>query len=285
LARILPDGGFERVLTGLPSLARPEGTIEGGPVDVSFLGTAAYLTMGLGGDPTAVRAGAGPKGGLLGTQLQVAPSGSYKMVGDVSAYEVQFNPAGETVDSNPYGTLAQPGRRVVADAGANTVLEIGANGRVRELVVVPPLAGGRQAVPTSVAEGPDGALYVGLLTGFPFFTGTASVLRMQSDGSNLETYVGGLTAVVDITFDAGGALYILETAVGHSGPFPPNPGLGIGRLKRMCPGDAPSVVLDGLDYPGGVAIGPDGAAYLTNHGTSTASGEVLRLTLEACPAP
>jgi hypothetical protein len=42
------------------------------------------------------------------------------------------------------------------------------------------------------------------------------------------------------------------------------------------------VVLDGLDYPGNVAIGSDDAMYLTNHGISPTAGEVLRLTLEAC---
>ena len=52
----------------------------------------------------------------------------------------------------------------------------------------------------------------------------------------------------------------------------------------MCPGASPAVVLDGLDYPGNVAIGPDDAVYLTNHGTSPAAGEVLRLTLDACPS-
>jgi hypothetical protein len=282
VTEILPSGGFRRVLTGLPSLVRPEGTAEGGAVDVSFLGTSAYVTMNWGGDP-AGRAAAGPKGALFGTQLHMAPSGAYRVVADVSAHESLHNPAGGTVDSNPYGTLAQPGRRVVADAGANALLEVDANGSVNELTVFPALSDGRQSVPTSVVEGPDGALYVGLLTGFPYLRGSASVLRVASDGSSMSTYVGELTAVVDVAFDQGGALYILEAALGHVGPFPPNPGIGIGRLLRMCPGASPAVVLDGLDYASGVAIGPDDAIYLTNHGTSPTAGEVLRLTLDACP--
>jgi DNA-binding beta-propeller fold protein YncE len=43
------------------------------------------------------------------------------------------------------------------------------------------------------------------------------------------------------------------------------------------------VLLDGLTFPGGVAIGPDGAAYVTNFGTSTSLGEVLRLPVTPCP--
>ena len=177
--------------------------------------------------------------------------------------------------------LAQPGRRIVADAGANALIVALANGRTRTLAVPPALAGGREAVTTSVTEGPDGALYVGLLTGFPFFQGSASVLRIESDGSGIGTYAAGFTAIVDVAFDAGGALYVLETASGQVPPFPPpSPGLGAGRLKRQCPGGAPTVLLDGLTFPGGVAIGPDSAAYITNFGTSSTGGEVLRLPLD-----
>lgn len=285
ISRILPHGGVKRVVTGLPSLVLDNGTAEGGPGRLSFHGMTAYVTMTLGGDPTVVRPAVGGKGELFGKLLRVAPSGQYHAVADVAAHEANLNPAGGAVDSNPYGVLAQPGRRVVADAGANALIEALANGRTRTLALPPALTGGREAVPTSVAEGPDGALYVGLLTGFPFNQGTASVLRIASDGSTMETFATGLTAVVDVAFDAGGALYVLETASGHPGPFPPGPpmpGLGSGRLKRQCPGETPELLLDGLTFPGGVAIGPDGDAYITNFGTSATLGEVLRLPLTPC---
>jgi sugar lactone lactonase YvrE len=220
-------------------------------------------------------------GALLGTLLHAAPSGTYKVVADIATYEATANPGGGAVDSNPYGVLAQPGRRIVADAGGNAIIEVRANGRIRTLAV--PGTPGAQTVPTSVAEGPDGAVYVGQLTGFPFFRGAASVFRISGDGGGITTFASGFTAIVDIAFDAGGALYVLEVASGQQSPFPPpNPGLGIGRLKRQCPGASPVVLLDGLTFPGGVAIGPDGAAYLTNFATSTSAGEVLRLPVLPC---
>jgi sugar lactone lactonase YvrE len=281
LTRILPDGGLERVVTGLPSLVLGSGNVEGGPVDVSFLGTAPAVVLGIGGDPRTVRAALPAKAALLGTMLHATPSGVYKVVADVAAYEVANNPAGGTVDSNPYSVLAQPGRRIVADAGGNSIIEVLANGSTQTFAVAG--APGAQTVPTSVAEGPDGAIYVGQLTGFPFFRGAASVLRISSDGGSISTFASGFTAIVDITFDTGGALYVLEVASGQVQPFPPpNPGLGIGRLKRQCPGASPVVLLDGLTFPSGVAIGPDGAAYVTNFGTSP-SGEVLRLPVTPCP--
>jgi sugar lactone lactonase YvrE len=280
LTRIIPGVGFQRVVTGLPSLILGNGTVEGGPVDVSFLGTAPAVVIGLGGDPATVRAAMPPKGALLGTLLHATPSGAYKVVADIAGYEAVVNPAGGTIDSNPYGVLAQPGRRIVADAGGNSIIEVLANGHTRTFAVLG--APGAQTVPTSVTEGPDGAIYVSQLTGFPFFRGTASVFRISSDGGSITTFASGFTAIVDITFDAGGALYVLEVASGQVGPpTPPTPGLGAGRLKRQCPGGAPVVLLDGLTFPGGVAIGPDGAAYVTNFGTS-ASGEVLRLPVTPC---
>jgi sugar lactone lactonase YvrE len=283
VSQILPGGGFKRVVSGLPSLALPNGTAEGGPGRLSFQGMTAYVTMTMGGDPEAVRAGLAGKGGMFGKLLRVSPFGQYQVVADVAQHEVDFNPAGGAVDTNPYGVLAQPGRRIVADAGANALIEILANGRSRTFAVPGPLPGNRETVPTSVTEGPDGAVYVGLLTAGPFFAGTSPVLRVASDGSSIETYATGFTAVIDLAFDTGGALYVLETASGATlGVLPPNPGLGAGRLKRQCPGGAPTVLVDGLTFPGGVAIGPDGAAYITNFGTSPTEGEVLRLPLSPC---
>ena len=288
VSRVLPQGGFERVVTGLPSLAQPSGTAEGGPVDVSFVGTSFYVTMSWGGNP-ALRAGLGPKSHLFGTLLHATPSGQYKVISDVAQHEVVANPAGGNIDSNPYGTAALPGRRIVADAGANALIEVLANGKTRTFALppflpnVPPIPGPREPVPTSVAEGPDGALYVGLLTSFPFYRGSAAVLRVESDGSAITPYVTGLTAVVDTAFDAGGALYILEVASGQPGPPPFNPGLGTGRLVRKCPGGTPTELLAGLTFPSGIALGPDGAAYLTNLGTSSTLGEVLRLEVAPCP--
>lgn len=279
--------GFTRVATGLPSLGLPNGQAEGGPADLSFHGMVARVTVGLGGNPGPIRAALPEKGQLFGTVLKVRPNGHYSMFADVSAHEVAANPYGGAIDSNPYGVLALPGRTLVADAGANAIIEIGANGTTRTLATLSPVApNNRDPVPTAIFEGPDGGLYVSQLTGFPFFRGTSTVLRMEPDGSWILPHAEGFTAPVDLAIDChGGALYVLETASGHVGPFPPPPplpGLGIGRLVRQCPGGAREVLLDNLTFPGGVAIGPDGNVYLTNNGTSPNAGQVLKLTVPAC---
>jgi hypothetical protein len=52
---------------------------------------------------------------------------------------------------------------------------------------------------------------------------------------------------------------------------------------RQCHGGAQEVLLSGLVFAAGVALGPDGAAYLTNNGTSATNGEVLRVAAPPCP--
>ncbi len=141
LTQILPDGGLKRVLTGLPSLALPDGTAEGGIADVSFFGMTAFVTLGLGGDPKAVRAALGGKAHLFGKLLRVTPAGRYQVVSDVAALEARLNPSGGAIDSNPQGAFALPGRTIVADAGANALFLIPAHGRGQLFAVVPRLPG------------------------------------------------------------------------------------------------------------------------------------------------
>ena len=167
LTRIAPAGvpGFERVATNLPSLGLASGSAEGGAADLSFYGMAAYVQFGFGGDP-ATRANLGELGAIFGSLVRITPDGRWRVLSDIALHESQNNPAGGPVDSNPYGILSLPGRRIIADAGANVILENWANGRTRTLAILPRVEpGSRDAVPTAVAEGPDGALYVSQLTG------------------------------------------------------------------------------------------------------------------------
>jgi hypothetical protein len=282
ITRIESDGTPVRVVTGLPSLGLPDGTVEGGLVDVAFLGSAPHALFGVGGDPRPIRAKIGLKTDLFGKLVRATPGGTLKVVADVAQHEIQYNPFGGPIDSNPYSLLPQPGRWIVADAGSNALVEVSANGRTDTFAV--PSFGAGEPVPTSVAEGPDGAVYAGMLTGFPFFQGAARVQRFASDGSSQGPAAVGLTAVVDVTFDAGGTMYVLEVARGQVPPFPPpNPGLGIGRLLQICSDGTRHVLDSGLVTPSGVAIGPDGLAYYTNRGGDPANGEIKRATPRPCP--
>jgi hypothetical protein len=264
-------GEQERVATGLPSLRGPAGDATG-PHDISFLGRGgAYVTIGLGfeGQPRSALAGVGDQFGWL---VHMPASGGWRPVADIAAHEFAANPGGGPLDSNPYGLLAEPGSRVVADAGANALLRVAANGAISTLAVFPSRPQGRStdAVPTAVVVGPDGAYYVSELSGVPFAAGAANIYRVVPGHAPTIAW-SGFTTVIDIAFGPDGSLYVLEHSTG-----PVFFGLP-GRLLKVAPDGTRTTVIDGLTRPGSVAVGPDGALYVSNRATSIGTGEVLRI--------
>lgn len=272
-------GKQERVLEGLPSaVATGDGTVTG-PHDVSFQGRGnGYVTIGWGGDP-ALRAGLGDAGRLFGSLLRFTPGGQVQAIADVAGFESAFNPAGGPVDANPYGLLAEPGQVLVSDAGGNAILRVAANGELSLVAAFdripvpagpfnPPFADS-DPVPTEVARGPDGALYVNTLTGVPFLPGQAAIYRIGPDGTP-EVYAGGFTSITDFAWGPDGSLYVVQFA---SEPFLG----GAGSVIRVAPDGTRTTIADGLEQPTGVAVGPDGAVYVSHRGTQPGLGEVLRI--------
>ena len=275
--------GQHRVATGLPSLAVPGGAGATGPHDISFGFGAAWVTIGLAADP-AVRAPFEAAGIRLGRLVQVSTStGQWTPVVDIAAHEAAANPDGGHVESNPYGLRVLSDRAVVADAGANALLNIAATGQVSTLAVFPPRLSPNpfgpgmipaESVPTAVAESPDGNFYVGELTGFPFPVGGARIFRVPRNGGTPVVVAEGFTNIIAIAVDASGAGYILE----HDADGIIRPGTA-GRLTRVHANGTMTVWANAdLTAPGGVVIGPDGAVYVTNRSTSAGGGEVVRFT-------
>jgi hypothetical protein len=312
-----------RVLRNLPSLAPEGGFGATGPQAVVFTaGGEGQVALGLGSHRDT-REGLGRYSWLFGrllalpkvkvagepaqearkqNVLALAASGQdEKAPIDLAAYEDANDPAGDGSDSNPVGLLSTAGGYLAVDAGANALLHIGSDNAISPLatfaardVPAPPFLGlppgatiPMQAVPTSVAEGPDGALYVGQLTGFPFPTGAASVWRVPTGGGAPVEYASGFTNIIGLAFDAAGRLYVLQIGDGFAGPGGP-PLKSPGRLIRVDTDGTRTVIYENLFYPGGVAIGPDGAAYVTNNGIVPGripqafpdGGQVLRISLD-----
>jgi hypothetical protein len=280
------NGVQERVVSGLPSLAPQGGGGATGLHDVAFSGGSLYGLIGLGADPSA-RAGlneAGLPGYDFGQLVRFnLANGTRTNVADISGFEAANDPAGDAFDSNPYGLTALPGGGfAVVDAGGNDLLGVSASGVVSLVSVFPaqpnPLPFGPpfyEAVPTSVALGPDGAYYVGQLTGFPFVPGSANVFRVNPATGQPTVAVGGFTNIVDLTFGLDGALYVLQlTTNGLASPTGPGPGALI-RVD-LATGARTTIASQGLTFPGGIAVGADGALYVSNLGTAPGGGQVLR---------
>lgn len=278
----LAGGQQTRVVTGLESHALPDGSSASGPTDISFPGAGnAVVTMGLGGDRNFQKALGGTSSGTL---LELDGSGNWRVVADILQHEEAANPAGGAVDSNPYAVVAESGGRIVVDAGGNSLLRVSANGAMETLAVFPTQANPlfptlgppmMESVPTTVARGPDGALYVGELTGFPFVQGLARIFRVVP-GQSPAVVCTGFRAITDIAFAPDGSLLVVENATNAFPPAPPF-AASTGRLSRLSLKDCSrTTVLEGLDRPTSVAVGPDGAIYVTNHGVTARAGVVLR---------
>jgi hypothetical protein len=265
-------GAQQRIVTGLPSYAPAGGNGATGPHGVSLYGRGnAYVTIGLGGEPTVIRALMGQG---FGRSVRFKPNGSWGYEDDIAGHEQTNNPDGSPVpDSNPYGILTKPGGRVVADAGGNTLLNVRSNGSISTLAVFPSRPQGREtdAVPTSVAVGPDGAYYVGELTGGPFATGLSNVWRVVP-GSPPQVHAPGFSFIIDLAWGPDGRLYVLQFASG--------PGLtGPGILFRLNADGTRTPVVTDLIAPGGLEFGRDGALYVSNKSVLAGAGEVLRFEL------
>jgi hypothetical protein len=289
VTRIL-NGKQERIANGLPSLANEIGSNAIGPHHVANVAPGVtYVTVGLGADP-AVREQFELEGVDFGQLIQLMPDGKWRSLHDIAGYEASANPDGGVPDSNPYGLLAGPTGWIVADAGGNalismplgstpTTLAVFASREIEPSVPTLPNPFTMQSVPTSVGLGPDGALYVGELTGFPFPAGEARVYRVVP-GEEPSVYAEGFTNVIDIAFGADSNLYVLEMAKDGLLSAMSDGTEPTGRLVRVAAdGTQTTLASNGLTAPGGLAIGPDGALYVTNHSTSAGGGEVLRIKI------
>lgn len=289
-----------RVITGLPSVAaQPDGFGGTGPQNIAFSGGQARIVMGFGAEAPA-RNAVGRKAWMLGKVLQLNMGGRLRAEADIATYEFTHNPVPGGADSNPNGLAVLPRQTLVADAGANAIFSIAPNHTITTLaafparmVPAPPslsLPPGAmipmQSVPTTIVDGKDGWLYVGELTGFPFPVGGANVYRMSPDGSLVQTYASGFTNIVALAFDCWQRMYVLEIGSGASFGSPPLKPPG--RLIRVNPDGSRTVIYDQLFYPGGLVIGEDGAAYVTNNGVVpgpipggqfATGGTVLRISL------
>jgi sugar lactone lactonase YvrE len=282
-----------QIATRLPSHADPEGSFATGPHDVSLLANGqAYVVVGLGAPPEE-RALFGDFSENFGQLVRVRPNGEWQNVADLAAYEGANDPDNLNPDSNPYAVLALSGRRLVVDAGGNTLLQVDPDGNIATLAVFPrrvvpappnipdlPPEIPMDSVPTSVVVGPDGAYYVGELTGFPFPVGGARVYRVVP-GQEPEVYADGFTNIIDLAFAGDGSLYVLEIAKngllqaeGPGGDF-------TGALIHVAPdGTRTELAVGQLTAPTGLAIGANGRLYVSNFGVFADEGQVVRI--EVC---
>ncbi|MBD6616801.1 ScyD/ScyE family protein [Komarekiella sp. 'clone 1'] len=304
------NGKTKRVLTGLPSLALPDGTGAAGPRDIQFDATGKpYVLVGYGANPTFRDRNLGKTdlGKIITPDFK---TNSWTSVADLANYELANNPDGSDLSSNPLGFVIDGNKLVAADAGANDLLSVKTDGsNLQALAAFPPeiltnpvfppadtpsnepaqVPSGSetppslpiQSVPSSVAKGPDGAYYISQFTGFPFPEGGAKIYRVDADGTTV--YADGLTQLTDLTFDTAGNLYALQYA--NESAWKGN--LDGSVIKIAADGTRTTILSgNGLESPSALTIGPDGEIYVTNRGDRPDSGQVLKIeNIESVPEP
>lgn len=280
-------GTVTPVVTGLISLATPDGTLgasglstQGGRI-LATIGEHRQLVDGLPSSPLVNAAEA-----QLGRLIQANPGGQSKSIADVGGVDYEYTQdcinlevitppcgpdgqanggPGEFPDANPYGILAMPGKTYVADAGANTLDLVKANGSIQILAYAHAQTNDflGDEVPTCVAQA-GGQLYVGTLNGNVFrYNGTSS-LQPVLLRPNFATPPIGISACVG---DAAGNLYLADQAAEFLGA--PT------GVYKMAP-DGSITLLAGVPDPSGITLGPDGNLYVSQNSTST-DGQVVRL--------
>jgi hypothetical protein len=195
-------------------------------------------------------------------------TGRIKTFVDLLTVEMTLDPDGNpNSESNPADlAVAEDGTVYVADASCNCLISW--NSEVGVQVVAAWSHSDDNPVPTSVEIGPDGDIYVGFLTGFPFPKGSARVERW-SGGALVETY-GGLTGVTGLLVTDDGTIYAAE----FGGEFVMGEGWTPGRVV-MVGADGVTPLLENLISPFGLAQSPDGTIVVAVGADSGGGGQVV----------
>lgn len=248
------------MVRGLVSAGGRDGSFTGGPSAVSVTANGSiYIAMSAVPDCAPIPPGVPRAVKLqLGRLLKVGPAGRLSRVANIGALECRANPDGTDRNSNPYGVLALGnGREVVADAGGNTLIDV--QGRRSKVLTVVRGVNPRQSVPTSLALGPDGAIYVGELVGSGK-KGGARVLRVVP-GEKPTVFRTGFTNITGLDFGPDGSLFVTQFTNSAGESMSP-----AASVVKVSPDGATRTVLGAgrLFFATGAAVDASGAVYVSN---------------------
>lgn len=290
----IENGAAHRVVDGYASEAGRDGSIAVGIDGISILndwrifaveGESQFRVPPTGlSNETTEKAKA-----QLGRLFEFAPSHA-RTLADVGGFDFRWSEEHKSLvpeqfpDANPYAVLATWGGDWVVDAASNTVDWVGNSGKVKVVAFIPnPEKEGHpvsDAVPTCVAKGSDGALYVGQLTGGGNGEGAAAIWRVEPWDGDVSKWATGLTAITGCGFDTDGDFYAVEFSTLGFESFAKE----TGALVRVPPHSTkPITVVEKLSFPNGFAARPH-QIYVSNWSIAPTSGfhgftgEVLQIT-------
>ena len=269
ITAVAPDGEQSVVLPALPSVNQ-------GANETAFRGSQAVLVT-----DDSYWVGVGETSPLLfglsfyyGVYEIDRETWRIKNIIDTASGAIENNqPDANAVNSDPSDLALGPdGTLYIADAGCNCLWmwteEAGlAPFHLWDIDDNP--------VPTGVAVGPEGDIYVSFLSGFPFPVEGTRIERYAPDGELLQTY-DGLTLATDVLVAEDGTIYAVEFAagLGERGFI-----IDSGRVLTVSE-EGLTPVMEGLRFPYGLAQAPDGSLVVSVVSAFDASGGGMVIAVE-----
>jgi hypothetical protein len=249
-----PNGGLLVADGAGPTLVDKNGSTSlmselPGPSDVAPIGQGVALALSEG-------------------RLYRVSQGNAREIADIVAFEEENDPDEDGVESNPFDLARMGNSTLVADAAGNSIVVVDNRGRVDWVATLPEQLVSPQwlkdivcptedpeiafvcelpdmmpadPVATTVAIGPDGAIYVGELTGFPATPGSSRVWRIEpgarhvrcgTDPGCTQVDVEPFTSIIDINFGPDGTAYVLE--MDEMSWLAAEEGFGMGGTVNAC---------------------------------------------------
>jgi hypothetical protein len=231
----------------------------------------------------------------FGQVVTIDRSGAMDTITNVGQFDFDWGKAHSSLweefvngDANPYGILALPGHLYVVDAGENTLDEVHPDGSIDILAYFPNEVI-RDAIPTCVRQGPDGALYVGTLAfvDSAVLGPSAKVYRVDPSQANLAEpwntpmtiWASGLWPINGCDFGPDGTFYASQLFTNPAWLFSGGQAPAHGDVVAISWGSPTthrSLTGGALGPTGGVAVSPSGAVFVSNN-TVGPGGQILRL--------
>jgi hypothetical protein len=271
---VTPSGNVSVVVDSLPSseTSMALGNLVSGVSSVAFVGHHLY----------GLEAGAGCSHGVQHVPngvFRVGPGDSWTMIADLSAFQAA-NPVAQPDDGDfePDGTWYSMssfhGALYPMDSNHGELDRVTQSGSISRVVDISAQLG--HVVPTAIIRN-QGHWLIGNLGLFGTEDGTTpneNVYKISHSG-HISVLNTGLEQVVGLG-TRGHDLYALELSNTPGGPTP-----GTGQIVRLRHNHAPEVVFSGLTFPTGMAVGRDGAFYVSENGLGfpAGAGQVVRIKI------